>query len=29
LVALIGDPLADFSNTGRIILRVKQGVVLP
>jgi hypothetical protein len=29
LVARVGDPPADFSNTGRIALRVKQGFGLP
>ena len=28
LLALFGDPLADFSNVRRIELRMKQGVVL-
>lgn len=28
-VVLAGDPIADFVNTGRIVLRMKQGTVLP
>jgi imidazolonepropionase-like amidohydrolase len=27
-LVLTGDPIADFSNTARIVIRVKQGVIL-